>query len=154
MSVLAGREGRLMTTLRLGRAPGPLPRGTIGGVNQRRGVDCGGAPSRPVGRPRTLERRSTAANDPMTLSRRYLVLLPAASLLLAACTSAPHRHGGMHAEERCATYRAEMAGKSPAEQRAAAAAHIRAMHGSADEAHIDRHLAMMAKRCGAAAPGS
>ncbi len=91
----------------------------------------------------------------MTLSRSYLVVLPiAASLLLAACTTSPHRAGGMHSEQRCAAHRAEMAGKSPAEQRAAAAAHIRAMHGSADEAHIDRHLAMMAKRCGAAAPGS
>lgn len=91
----------------------------------------------------------------MTLSRRYLVLLPiAASVLLAACNTAPHRHGGMDADQRCAAYRAEMAGKSPAEQRAAAAAHIRAMHGSADDAHIDRHLGMMAQRCGAAAPGS
>lgn len=86
--------------------------------------------------------------------RATLAVLPIAALLLAACSAAPHRQDGMHAEQRCAAYRAEMAGKSPAEQRAAAAAHIRAMHGSADDAHIDRHLRMMAQRCGAAVPGS
>lgn len=77
-------------------------------------------------------------------------VLPLAALLLSACASAPHRHGDM--AERCAAHRAEMAGKSPAEQREAAAAHIRAKHGSADDAHIDRHLRMMTQRCGAA-PG-
>jgi hypothetical protein len=42
-----------------------------------------------------------------------------------------------------------MEGKSPAEQRAAAEAHITAMHGNADAAHVDRHLRMMGQMCGA-----
>jgi hypothetical protein len=42
-----------------------------------------------------------------------------------------------------------MEGKSPAEQRAAAEAHITAMHGNADAAHVDQHLRMMEQMCGA-----
>jgi hypothetical protein len=59
------------------------------------------------------------------------------------------QHAGMNADERCAMHRKAMAGKSPAEQRAAAEAHVTAMHGSADAAHVDRHLQMMEQMCGA-----
>jgi hypothetical protein len=55
----------------------------------------------------------------------------------------------MNTDERCAMHRKAMEGKSPAEQRAAAEAHITAMHGSADAAHVDRHLRMMEQMCGA-----
>jgi hypothetical protein len=54
----------------------------------------------------------------------------------------------MNADPRCAMYRETMVGKSPLEQRAAAEAHITTMHGSADAAHIDRHLQMMEQMCG------
>ena len=46
-------------------------------------------------------------------------------------------------------HRETMDGKSPAEQRATAEAHITAMHGSVDAAHVDRHLRMMEQMCGA-----
>lgn len=72
---------------------------------------------------------------------------------LSACSTmdapATGQHAGMNADERCAMHRNAMAGKSPAEQRAAAEAHIMAMHGSADAAHVDRHLRMMEQMCGA-----
>lgn len=58
-------------------------------------------------------------------------------------------HAGMNAGQQCAMYRETMEGKSPAEQRAAAEAHIVKMHGSADAAHIDRHMRMMEQKCGA-----
>jgi hypothetical protein len=44
-----------------------------------------------------------------------------------------------------------MAGKTVEEQRKAAEAHIVQMHGSADAAHIERHMRMMERRCGNAA---
>lgn len=75
-----------------------------------------------------------------------------AALGLSACSTmdgpATGWHAGMNADERCAMHRKAMEGKSPAEQRAAAEAHITAMHGSADAAHIDRHLRMMEQMCG------
>jgi hypothetical protein len=83
--------------------------------------------------------------------KTYLIAIPSAALLLAAC-SPMHgpggHHGAMAADQRCAVHRQEMQGKTAAEQRAAAEAHIKAMHGSADEAHIDRHLRMMERMCG------
>ena len=45
-------------------------------------------------------------------------------------------------------HRETMEGKSPAEQRAMAEAQITKMHGSADAAHIDRHMRMMEQTCG------
>jgi hypothetical protein len=73
----------------------------------------------------------------------------AALLLIAGCAASPgHQHG---AGDYCAEYRATMAGKSIEEQRKAAEAHIIQMHGSADAAHIERHMRMMEQRCGKAA---
>ncbi len=69
--------------------------------------------------------------------------------LVAGCVSTPgHRHGGA---AHCAEYRATMAGKSVEEQRKAAEEHIVRMHGTADAAHIERHMKMMEARCGKAA---
>ena len=72
---------------------------------------------------------------------------------LSACSTmdgpTTGQHAGMNADEQCAMHRKAMEGKSPAEQRAAAEAHITAMHGSADAAHVDRHLRMMEQMCGA-----
>ena len=72
---------------------------------------------------------------------------------LSACSTtgqpATGPHAGMNMDQRCAMYRETMEGKSPAEQRAAAEAHITAMHGSTDAAHVDRHLRMMEQVCGA-----
>lgn len=69
--------------------------------------------------------------------------------LIAGCAANPaHRHGGT---DYCAEYRATMAGKSIEEQRTAAEAHIIQMHGSADAAHVERHMRMMEQRCGKAA---
>lgn len=66
--------------------------------------------------------------------------------LVAGCVSMPgHRNGST---DYCAEYRATMAGKSVEEQRKAAEAHIVRMHGSADAAHIERHMKMMEQRCG------
>ena len=75
---------------------------------------------------------------------RFLILAGCAGAL-AACAHSPH-HGDM--TQMCAEHRQSMAGKSPAEQRAAAEAQIRAMHGTADAAHVERHLRMMEQRCG------
>lgn len=72
---------------------------------------------------------------------------------LSACSTMNEpmtgEHAGMDAGPPCAMYRETMEGKSPAEQRAAAEAHIVKMHGNADAAHIDRHLRMMEQKCGA-----
>lgn len=71
---------------------------------------------------------------------------------LSACSTtdgpATGQHAGMNPGEQCAMHRKAMEGKSPAEKRAVAEAHITAMHGSADAAHIDRHLQMMERMCG------
>ena len=72
---------------------------------------------------------------------------------LSACTTmggapATEHHAAMNADQMCATHREAMQGKSPAEQRAMAEAHVKTMHGSADAAHVDRHLQMMEKTCG------
>lgn len=68
--------------------------------------------------------------------------------VLTGCTATQsHQHGA----DYCAEYRATMAGKSIEEQRKAAEAHIVRMHGSADAAHIERHMKMMEQRCGKAA---
>jgi hypothetical protein len=81
-----------------------------------------------------------------------LLAVPLAAGLVAAC-SPMHgpgggHHGAMATDQRCAVHRQEMQGKTAAEQRAAAEAHIKAMHGSADAAHVDRHLQMMERMCG------
>lgn len=92
------------------------------------------------------------------MNRRLLLALPwaCASLATAACTT-PHGHAGAdshrhgspeHHGRMCAEYRQTMAGKSAAEQQAAAEAHVRAMHGAADAEHAARHLQMMRQRCG------
>ena len=73
----------------------------------------------------------------------------AALALLAGCAAMhDHRYG---ATGYCAEYRATMAGKSVEEKRQAAAAHIVSRHGSADAAHIERHMRMIEQRCGSAA---
>lgn len=79
-----------------------------------------------------------------------------ATMGLSACSTMHAPMGGAHAantEQRCAMYRSEMEGKSAAEQRAAAEAHITAMHGRSDADHVDRHLRMMNQMCGVQ-PGS
>jgi type IV pilus biogenesis protein CpaD/CtpE len=68
------------------------------------------------------------------------VLSVIALALLAGCAST---HSQQHGADYCAEYRATMAGKSVEEQRKAAAEHIVKMHGTADAAHIDRHMKMM-----------
>jgi hypothetical protein len=87
------------------------------------------------------------------LKPQILAAVTVAAWALSACSTmdgtATGQHAGMNADERCAMHRKAMEGKSPAEQRAAAEAHITAMHGSADAAHVDRHLRMMEQMCGA-----
>jgi uncharacterized protein YceK len=66
--------------------------------------------------------------------------------LLAGCGSTTAPQPGR--PDYCAEYRETMAGKSDEEKRKAAEAHIVKMHGSADAAHIERHLRMIEQRCG------
>jgi uncharacterized protein YceK len=82
----------------------------------------------------------------------FLVCL-AAVALTAGCSSMPG-HAGHHAGQTdyCSEYRATMAGKSIEEQRKASEAHIVRMHGTADAAHVERHMKMMEQRCGSGAP--
>lgn len=66
-------------------------------------------------------------------------------VFLAGCAAtSAHRHGGVDA---CTEYRETIVGKSVEEQRRAAEQHIVRRHGSADAAHIERHLRMMEQRC-------
>lgn len=70
-------------------------------------------------------------------------------MLATGCSSMPGpaaHHSGR--TDYCQEYRATMAGKSVEEQRKASEAHIVQMHGSADAAHVDRHMKMMEQRCG------
>ena len=88
-----------------------------------------------------------------TLSVQTLAAVTIAAWGLSACSTmggapAPDQHATMNTEQKCAMRRKSMEGKSPAEQRATAEAHIKAMHGSADAAHVDRHLQMMEQMCG------
>jgi hypothetical protein len=81
-----------------------------------------------------------------------LLAIPLAAGLVSAC-SPMHGpmmggQGAMPSERMCTMHRQMMAGKTPAEQRAAAEEHIRAMHGSVDDAHVERHMKMMEQRCG------
>ena len=83
-----------------------------------------------------------------------LATVTVAAWALSACSTmdgppATDQPAGMNSSQKCSMYRETMDGKSPAEQRAAAEAHIITMHGSADAAHIDRHLRMMEQMCGA-----
>ncbi|MGZ8274193.1 MAG: hypothetical protein ACXW2G_13715 [Burkholderiaceae bacterium] len=76
-----------------------------------------------------------------------------AAWALSACSAmngkpATDQHTAMDAGQKCAMYRETTEGRSPSEQRAAAEAHIVSMHGSADAAHVDRHLRMMEQMCG------
>ena len=81
------------------------------------------------------------------MKQRSLIGL-GALVLVAGCTSM--HQAGHHAAgtDHCAEYRATMAGKSVEEQRKASEAHIVQMHGSAEAAHVDRHVNMMEQRCG------
>lgn len=86
--------------------------------------------------------------------RHHWILIALPLALLSACSpmhSPMAEHGSMMGTQGCEAHRQAMAGKTPAEQRAAAEAHIRAMHGSVDDAHVDRHMKMMGQRCGPAA---
>jgi hypothetical protein len=88
------------------------------------------------------------------LKLQTLTAVTIAAWGLSACGTmdappATDRHAGMNADQKCAMYRETMEGRSPAEQRAAAEAHVEAMHGTADAAHVDRHLRMMEQMCGA-----
>ena len=89
-----------------------------------------------------------------TLKLQTLAIATVAAWALSACSTmddppATHQHAGMTASQKCSMYRETMEGKTPGEQRAAAEAHIITMHGSADAAHIDRHLRMIEQMCGA-----
>ena len=82
-----------------------------------------------------------------------LVLSLVASTLIAGCAM-PHRgsmagsdHRSMDMSRMCEMHRQTMAGKSEAEQQAAAEAHVKAMHGSADPQMAARHREMMEAHC-------
>ena len=77
-----------------------------------------------------------------------LLSLAALALLVGCAAMHDHQHGATH---YCDEYRSTMAGKSVEEKRKAAEAHIVRMHGSADAAHIERHMRMIEQRCGRAA---
>jgi uncharacterized protein YceK len=77
-----------------------------------------------------------------------LISLAALALLAGCAAMHDHQQG---ATDYCDEYRATMAGKSVEEKRKAAEAHIVRMHGSADAAHIERHMRMVEQRCGKAA---
>lgn len=88
-----------------------------------------------------------------TLNVQTLAAVIISAWGLSACSTmvgapATDQHATMNTEQKCAMYRETMQGRSPAEQRATAEAHIRMMHGSADTAHVDRHLQMMEQACG------
>jgi len=88
------------------------------------------------------------------LNPQTIAAVTVAAWALSACSTmdgapATDQHAAMNAGQKCAMHRKSMEGKSPAEQRAMAESHIIAMHGSADAAHIDRHLQMMEQACGA-----
>lgn len=74
-----------------------------------------------------------------------------ALVLLAGCTSMHQAAHYADGSDYCAEYRATMAGRSVEEQRKASEAHIVRMHGSADAAHVERHMKMMEQRCGSPA---
>lgn len=82
---------------------------------------------------------------------RSRLLLPALCAVLSGCAamSQAHRHG-QGGVDACVEYRSTILGKPIEEQRKAAEAHIVRMHGHADAAHVERHLKMMAQRCGGA----
>jgi hypothetical protein len=87
------------------------------------------------------------------LNVQTLTAVTIATWGLSACSTmdgpaATDQHATMNTEQKCAMYRQTMTGRSPAEQRATAEAHIRTMHGSVDAAHVDRHLQMMEQACG------
>ena len=84
------------------------------------------------------------------MNRRGVYPILIAALALAGC-GAMHGHGP-HGADVCAEYRQTTAGKSIDEQRKAAEEHIVRMHGTADAAHVERHLRMMEQRCGRAGP--
>lgn len=70
--------------------------------------------------------------------------------MVAGCRS---MHGDHHGgADYCAQYCETMTDSSFGEQRKVAEAHIVRMHGSADEAHVARHMRMMEQRCGSAPP--
>lgn len=81
-----------------------------------------------------------------------LLAIPFAAGLFSACSPMhgpmTDGQGAMPSERMCTMHRQTMAGKTAAEQRAAAEAHIRSMHGSVDDAHVDRHMKMMEQKCG------
>jgi uncharacterized protein YceK len=77
-----------------------------------------------------------------------LISLAALALLAGCAAMHDHQQG---ATDYCDEYRATMAGKSVEEKRKAAEARIVRMHGSADAAHIERHMRMIEQRCGKAA---
>lgn len=81
-----------------------------------------------------------------------LLAIPFGAALVCACTPMHGQmsggEGAMPSERMCTMHRQMMAGKTPTEQRAAAEEHIRAMHGSVDNAHVERHMKMMEQKCG------
>lgn len=77
------------------------------------------------------------------MKRSLYLILPA---LMSGCASMHEGHDG------CAEYRRAVAGKPVEEQRKLAEAHISRMHGSADAAHIERHMRMMEQRCRGGGP--
>jgi hypothetical protein len=85
------------------------------------------------------------------------IALIAAAVVAGCATHRETMHGGSmpdatHLAAMCQLYRATLAGKSPDEQRAAAEAHVRSMHGSATPEHVAHHMRMMETHCGA--PGT
>lgn len=89
----------------------------------------------------------------MTLRVLFSLPIVASAFLVSACATpegemmaaGDQRH--MDKNQMCAMYRQMTAGKSEAEQQAAAEAHIKAMHGSADPQMVAMHRQMMERSC-------
>ena len=96
---------------------------------------------------------STSHHREIAINLNLFTAAIVAASVLSACSTmdmpASGQHAGMNADERCAMYRNATDGKTPSERRAAAEAHVAAMHGTVDAAHVDRHLRMMEQMCGA-----
>lgn len=88
----------------------------------------------------------------MNLSLVAALAIAAAGLSACSTMNAPSTgpQAATSTHQHCSMYREAMGGKPVAEQRAAVAAHMTKMHGSADEAQVDQYLRMMEAKCGGA----
>lgn len=95
--------------------------------------------------------------------RSALVFAAGVVLAVSGCATNQGEQSGMHRDtshgharmaQMCEMHKQTTEGKSPAEQRAAAEAHVKAMHGSATPEMVAHHIKLMEMHCGhrAAAP--